>query len=321
MSTELDTVADDWQLAFDQAQRALDAAGKSFSPEELHERRRRLAQERADTARELVALARDAGVHETPWIAPWAVTPALLGLPDTVRACIFDLDGVLTDSHVMQAAAWAEALDPLLLEMSEHPGRHFIPFDRDAEYSVYLDGRPRLEGLQLFLAGRGIRVEMDEALAIARRKSEIVGRALHHRGLNARAGARRYLESAGHAGLGRAVVSSSTRTLPMLELADLATLVDARVDADQITNGSLHSRPAPDLLLRACELLEVEPHEAVSFTHIPDGVAAARAAGMQSIGVAMGEAGRERLRVHGAELVVPCLADLLAPRLAAALAA
>lgn len=317
MATELDTVADDWQLALDQAQRALEAASKAFAPDELHERRRRLAQERVETARELAALAHDAGVRDKPWIAPWAVTPLLLGIPDTTRACIFDLDGVLTDSHVMHAAAWAEALDPLLLEASEHPGRHFIPFDRNTEYSLYLDGRPRLEGLYLFLASRGIRVETDEALAIARRKSEIVGRALHQRGLNARAGARRYLESAGRAGLGRAVVSSSTRTLPMLELADLATLVDERVDAEQIASGSLRSRPAPDLLLRACELLEVEPDEAISFTHIPDGVAAARAAGMRAIGVAVGDAGRERLRAHGAELVVPRLADLMAPRLAA----
>lgn len=321
MSTELDTVADDWQLALDQAQRALDASDHAFPASELHERRRRLAQERAETARELVALAHDAGVRDTPWIAPWAVTPSLLGIPDTTRACIFDLDGVLTDSHVMHAAAWAEVLDPLLLEVSEHPGRHFIPFDRNEEYSLYLDGRPRVEGLHLFLASRGIRLGTDEALALARKKSEIVGRVLHRRGLNARAGARRYLESAGRAGLGRAVVSSSTRTLPMLELADLATLVDARVDAEQIASGALRSRPAPDLLLRACELLGVEPCDAISFTHIPDGVAAARAAGIHSIGVAVGDAGRERLRAHGAGHVVAYLADLMAPRLAAAVAA
>ena len=313
MPTELDTVAGDWQLALDQAQRALEASGRAFAADELHERRRRLAHERVDAAHELAALAHDTGVHQTPWLAPWALTPSLLGLAGTTRACIFDLDGVLTDSGVLHAAAWSDVLDPLLARVSEHPGRQFIPFDRDEEYRLYLDGRPRLEGLHLFLAARGIRIDTQEALAVAHRKSEILGRSLRRHGLNALPGARRYLESAGRAGLRRAVVSSSTRTLPMLELADLVTLVDARVDAEQIATGSLRSRPAPDLLLRACELLGVEPGDAVSFTHVPDGVAAARAAGMPAIGI--GDC--ERLQHYGVEHAVPRLVDLMAPPLAA----
>jgi HAD superfamily hydrolase (TIGR01509 family) len=317
MATELDTVADDWQLALDHAQRALDVSGRAFEPEELHELRHRLALERAEAARELAALAHDVGVHQVPWLAPWLITPSLLGLADPVRACIFDLDGVLTDSGVVHAAAWAETLDPLLLRLSDHPDRAYIPFDRDADYRAYFDGRPRIEGIHLFLAGRGIRVDAETATSLARRKSELVGHALKERGVNALPGVRRYLESIGHAGLGCAVVSSSTRTLPMLELAELSTLVDARVDAEQIQSGSLRSRPAPDLLVRACTLLGVEPTECVSFTHIPDGVAAARAAGIAAIGVAAEEATRERLRHHGAERVVRRVADLMSPQLAA----
>jgi len=316
MTTELDTVADDWQLALDQAQRALATSDRAFRPEELHARQRQLAHERAETAHELAALAQDAHVHQQPWLAPWAVTPPLLGLGDGVRACIFDLDGVLTDSGVVHAAAWAEVFDPLLLQLSERPGRAFIPFDKDADYKLYLDGRPRSEGIHLFLAGRGIRVSYELAAELMQRKSDRLEAALDHRGINALAGARRYLEAAGRAGLRRAVVSSSTRTLPMLELAELATLVDARVDAEQISTGSLRSRPAPDLVLRACELLEVDPAGAVSFTHTPDGVVAARAAGALPVGVAAGEALRERLRHYGAELVVARLADLMSPRLA-----
>ena len=106
---------------------------------------------------------------------------------------------------------------------------------------------------------------------------------MRERGVNVLPGARAYLEAAGRAHLGRAVVSSSTRTLPMLELAGLASLVDTRVDAEQIAAGALRSRPAPDLLVRACELLEVEPRDAVSFAHTPAGVAAARAAGLRVV--------------------------------------
>jgi beta-phosphoglucomutase-like phosphatase (HAD superfamily) len=103
----------------------------------------------------------------------------------------------------------------------------------------------------------------------------------------------------------------------MLELAGLSSLVDARVDAEQIAAGELRSRPAPDLLICACRLLEVEPADAVSLTHTPDGVAAARAAGMRAVGVASDEATRERLLSFGADVAVARLVDLLDRRLVA----
>lgn len=318
----LDNLAEEWQLAFDYASRALDASWHTFAADELHTRRRRLADERVTTAAELAVLAVDLGVHDRPWLAPWPVHPSLLGLGNDVRGCVFDLDGVLTDSGLLHAEAWAEALDEFLLGFAHRSGWQFIPFDPDVDYPLYFDGRPRLEGIHLFLRGRGIRLpDAEAAYSLAQRKSDLLGRSLRHRGVNARPGARHYLEAVGRAGLGRAVVSSSTRTLPMLELAALAPLVEARVDAEQIAEGMLRSRPAPDLLLRACELLGIEPDAAVTFAHTPDGVAAGRAAGLEVVGVAADAAARERLRAFGAGRVVARLADLLEPRLAAAAAA
>jgi beta-phosphoglucomutase-like phosphatase (HAD superfamily) len=124
------------------------------------------------------------------------------------------------------------------------------------------------------------------------------------------AGARRYLEATGHAGLGRAVVSASTSTLPMLELANLASLVEERVDAENIRSEGLRSRPAPDLLVVACRRLGVQPEEAVTFTHSAAGVAAGHAAGLGVIGVGNREQ-RELLHGFGAEEVVPSLSVLL----------
>ena len=141
---------------------------------------------------------------------------------------------------MLHAWAWVEVFDEFLLRLSDKTGWHFIPFDRDADYRAYLDGRPRLEGIHAFLDSRGIRlpegrpddpVEADTACSLASRKSEALGR-LRQRGVTALNGARRYLEAAGYAGLKRAVVSASASTLPMLELAGLATLVEDRVDAD-----------------------------------------------------------------------------------------
>ena len=248
----------------------------------------------------------------------------MLGLPATVEACLFDLEGVLTDSALLHALAWGEVFDDLLLRLADKTGWHFIPFDREADYRTYLDGRPRLEGVHAFLDSRGIRLpegrpddpaDADTARALAERKGEALARSLRQRGVTALAGARRYLEAAGQAGLGRAVVSASASTLPMLELAGLATLVEERVDADVIRAEGLRARPAPDLLLAACRSLGVRPEMAVTFTHSAAGVAAGHAAGMAVIGVGEG-AQEELLRGFGAERVVPSVTTLLAPVLA-----
>ena len=323
-SLDLDTVALGWQRAFDANDHAL-AAVSGFLPESaLRQERSALTQERQQTATMLADLARLVDIRPAPWLSQVPVSARMLGLPDAVRACLFDLDGVLTDSGVLHALAWAEAFDPFLLRVSERAGWGFIPFDR-ADYDAYLDGHPRLEGVHAFLASRGIHLPegrpddpsgAETAYGLARRKSEALTRGLSRHGVNALRGARRYLEACGFAGLGRGVVSASTRTLPMLELAGLATLVEERADAEVIRTHGLRSRPAPDLLLAACARFGVAPDETVTFTHSPAGVAAGHVAGMTVIGVGTGEQA-ELLRGFGAEVVVDALSSLLDRRLAA----
>ena len=320
---ELDTIAARWQLALDSAERALIAEDGSFSASQLVQRRNALVHERHQTAEMLVRLARLRGIHPVPWLSPVPLNPRMLGLPNTIRACLFDLEGVLTDSAVLHAWAWSEVFDEFLLRLSDKTGWQFVPFDRAADYRAYLDGRPRLEGIHAFLDSRGIRLpegrpddpdESDTACNLARRKGEALASGLRQHGVTALGGARRYLEAAGRAGLERAVVSASTSTLPMLELAGLATLVDDRVDADVIRAEGLRARPAPDLLLAACRQLGVQPEEAVTFTHSAAGVAAGHTAGLAVIGVGEGAQG-ELLLGFGAERVVPSVSVLLDPRL------
>jgi beta-phosphoglucomutase-like phosphatase (HAD superfamily) len=322
---ELETVSSHWQLALDAAQRALGAADRSLPSSYLAQRRGELVRERQQTTELLADLARVTGVRPVPWLSPVPVSRRMLGLPETARACLFDLDGVLTDSAVLHAWAWGEVFDGFLLRLGEKTGWHFIPFHRDSDYRDYIDGRSRLEGIHAFLGSRGIRMpegrlddpaEADTAHGLARRKGEVLAGELRQRGVTALAGARRYLEAAGHAGLKRAVVSASASTLPMLELARLATLVEERVDADVIRVEALRSRPAPDLLLVACRRLGVRPEEAVTLTHSAAGVAAGHAAGLTVIGVGDGTRA-ELLQGFGAERVVPSLSALLDPRLSA----
>lgn len=324
MALELDTVADEWQLALDGAVAAVDAADRTLSADERGALLRSLSQERVETAALLAELAHTTGVHNVPWLSPVPVRTASLGLREGVRACIFDLDGVLTDSAVLHAAAWAEVFDDLLLRLAQETDRQFVPFDQVADYRSYIDGRPRLEGIHTFLRSRGIRLpegrpedraDAETAYGLARHKREALDRVMHRHGASALPGARRYLEAVGRAGLGRGVVSGSTTTLPMLEQAGIASLVDVRVDAERMRSEQLRSRPAPDVLLAACRLLDVPAEHSVTFTHSPDGVAAGRAAGLGVVGVASDEATRERLLGFGAEQVVASFLVLLDRRL------
>src|SRR4051794_37655821 len=156
---ETDALAVDWESALDAATRAVDAGrGERVSAGVIDHERRRLTQERHDVGELLHWLATNRGHATDGWLPPRAVTPHMLGLPGEVRAIVFDLEGVLTDSDVLHAAAWAEALDPVLMQLSHDLGWPFVPFALDGKYRLYFDGRPRLEGIRLFFAGRGIRL-------------------------------------------------------------------------------------------------------------------------------------------------------------------
>jgi len=321
---ELDTVSAQWQRALDSDQRALTAAtaARSLPAAELAARQRGLTAERQEVAALLASLARVAGVRPAPWLPAGPVTTTSLGLPAGVKACLFDLDGVLTDSGVFHAWAWGEVFDEFLLRLSQKIGWQFIPFDRVTDYRAYIEGQPRLDGVHAFLHARGIRLpegraddpaDADTAHGLARRRGEVVERGLRRGTVNAVAGARRYLEAVGYAGLGRAAVSASASTLVILEQARLASLVETRIDAAVISAEQLRAPPAPDYLLIACGHLGVNPDEAVYFTHTPAGIAAAHVAGIAVVGVG-DEATRELLSGFGAERTASSLRALLDSR-------
>jgi HAD superfamily hydrolase (TIGR01509 family) len=317
-------VTTQWQRALDAADRALDRADFVVRNGDLRARRAALVRERRATEEAIARLAHVAGVSPAPWLSLVPVTPSALGLDSSVRACLFDLDGVLTNSNALHANAWGAVFDDFLLRLSEKTGWPVIPFDPDADYRLYVDGQSRIEGVHRFLASRGIRVregrpgdppDAATAWGLAARKGETLASGIRQRGVAALAGSRRYLEAAARAGLPRAVVSASTTALPMLELADLATLVEVRVDAEVMRAEGLRSRPAPDLLLAACDRLRIPPEDAVTFTHSAAGVAAGHSAGLAVVGVATG-ARADELVGFGAERVVPNLVALLDAHLA-----
>jgi HAD superfamily hydrolase (TIGR01509 family) len=320
---DLDVAGERWQLALDAAQRALAAATFVLPAAGLGARQRELAAERQLTEAALARLARETGAESAPWLSSTPVDAGMLGLAPSVRACLFDMDEVLTDSGTLHAWAWSEVFDPLLQRLSERAGWAFRPFDRNGDYLSFLDGRPRVEGIHTFLVSRGIRLPegrpgdaptAETACGLARLKGEKLELRLAHRGVGAVPGARRYLEAARRAGLACAVVSASANTLPMLQVAGLLQLVDERVDAEVMRAEGLRARPAPDLLLAACRRVGVDPETTVTFTHSPAGVAAGHSAGLTVFGVGHGERGRV-LHEFGADVVVGALGELLDPRI------
>ena len=158
VSPDLHALASQWQRALDAGEFALRAAAETLPAPYLSQRRRDLTQERQETAELLKGVARARGIRPLPWLSPVPVSKQMLGLTTSIQACLFDLDGVLTDSALLHAAAWAQVLDELLLRSTASTGWQFIPFDRDADYRTYIEGRSRLEGIHSFLDSRGIRL-------------------------------------------------------------------------------------------------------------------------------------------------------------------
>ncbi|MGV0838039.1 beta-phosphoglucomutase family hydrolase [Mycolicibacterium thermoresistibile] len=244
----------------------------------------------------------------------------MLGLPDTVRACLFDLDGVLTDTASVHRKAWKAMFDEYLRARAARTGAPFEPFDIDADYHTYVDGKKREDGVRSFLSSRSVDLpegDYDDAPAaetvhgLGNRKNALFHQILDAEGVAVFEGSRRYLTEVVAAGLGVAVVSSSANSRQVLEVTGLDRFVQYRVDGVTMREEQLAGKPAPDSFLRAAELLGVAPHQGAVFEDALSGVAAGRAGGFGVvIGVdRVGQA--EALRRNGADVVVTDLAELL----------
>ena len=144
----------------------------------------------------------------------------MLGLSEDIRACLFDLDGVLTQTAKVHAAAWKQTFDDYLRARAGKSGEDFKPFDLVKDYEQYVDGKPRYEGVSSFLDSRGITLPDGDAddkpdaetiHGLGNRKNELVLKMIHDDGVEAYEGSVRYVESVRAAGLKTAVVSSSSQ--------------------------------------------------------------------------------------------------------------
>jgi beta-phosphoglucomutase family hydrolase len=244
----------------------------------------------------------------------------VLGLPDGITTCLFDLDGVLTQTAKVHAKAWKQMFDAYLHERSKRTGEPFEEFKVPEDYDEYVDGKPRVDGTRSFLESRGINLPLgspddppdaETIYGLGNRKNEIVLKLIHDDGVEPYEGSVRYVKAAREHGLRRAVVSSSTNAKDVLAAAGMADLFEVRIDGIVAEREHLAGKPAPDTFLAGAKALGAEPSQAVVFEDALAGVEAGRA-GKFGFVVGVDRVGQaEALREHGADVVVKDLADLL----------
>ena len=244
----------------------------------------------------------------------------LLGLPEGVRACLFDLDGVLTDTASVHRKAWKAMFDAYLTAHARSRGEPVRLFDADQDYRAYVDGRKREDGVRAFLASRDITLPdgapdddpgADTVYGLGNRKNALFQQVLHGDGVTVFEGSRTYLEAVHTAGLPVAVVSSSANTREVLRITGLERFVGQRVDALTMRDENIPGKPAPDSFLRAAQLLDVPPSQAAVFEDAIAGVQAGRA-GDFGVVIGVDRVGHaDALRRNGADIVVCDLAELI----------
>jgi beta-phosphoglucomutase family hydrolase len=243
-----------------------------------------------------------------------------LGLPAGIRACLFDMDGVLTETAALHAEAWKRMFDSFLSARARSTGQPFVPFDLVRDYDLYVDGKPRNDGTRSFLSSRHIELpegtsrdpaSADTVHGLGVRKNDLLLGLLREKGVEAFPGSVRYVHAVRDAGLRTAVVSSSRNCHDVLVAAHLAELFDVRIDGVVAAERHLAGKPAPDTYLAAARALATAPSQAVVYEDALSGVAAGRAGhfgfvvGVDRVGQA------EELRRDGADVVVRDLAELL----------
>ena len=227
---------------------------------------------------------------------------------DQYDAVLFDLDGVITNTAKLHAACWKQMFDEYLQNRASERGEAFRPFDLATDYRLYLDGKPRFDGVRDFLASRGIKLpeghsddppRVETVRGLGNRKNELVADAIERIGVEAYEGSVRFINQLRRDGFKVALVTSSENCTAVLRAAKLDSLFDVQVDGHMVETQNLAGKPAPDTFLMAAKLLGVEPRRSVV---VEDAISGVQAGCSGNFGLVIGVArmgNAEELKQHG----------------------
>ena len=239
---------------------------------------------------------------------------------DKYDAVLFDLDGVITDTASLHAAAWKQMFDDYLQRRAAQTREVFRPFDIATDYRLYVDGKPRFDGVRDFLTSRGIQLpegtpddppQAETVSGLGNRKNDLINEVIEDVGVKAYEGSVKLIRQLHRQGYKIAVVTSSHNCTTVLHAAGLDRVFDVQVDWNTIEKQDLAGKPAPDTFLTAAKLLAVEPRRAVV---IEDAISGVQAGANGHFGLVIGVARKgnaEELISHGANWVVNDLAELV----------
>ena len=239
---------------------------------------------------------------------------------DQYDAVLFDLDGVITDTANLHATCWKQMFDEYLQKRARQTGEAFRPFEVASDYLLYVDGKPRFDGVRDFLKSRGIELpegspedptDAETVCGLGNRKNDLVNDAIAEVGVEPYAGSVRFIHRVCRDGFKIAVVTSSQNCMAVLQAAKLDEFFPVRVDGNVIDAQQLAGKPAPDTFLLAAKLLGVEPKRTVV---IEDAISGVQAGSDGDFGLVIGVARKnnaEELERHGADLVVRDLDELM----------
>jgi beta-phosphoglucomutase family hydrolase len=233
-------------------------------------------------------------------------------------AVVFDMDGVITDTARVHAAAWRRMFDDFLEHRADETGTAFVPFD-DEDYLRYVDGRPRDDGVAAFLESRGIDLdrgtaddppERETVWGLANRKNHEFLHTVETDGVLAFRSSVALVRNLQAHGVSTAVISASRNAARILDAAGVGDLFSVRVDGIELERLGLPGKPSPAMFLEAARRLGAAPHRSVVVEDAIAGVEAGRA-GDFALVVGVDRTGDgDELRAHGADVVVRDLDEI-----------
>lgn len=234
-------------------------------------------------------------------------------------AVIFDMDGVITKTALVHAAAWKRMFDDFLLTRVEAFGEPFVEFDQASDYLTFVDGKPRYEGVRSFLESRGIelpfghKTDAPDSVTICglgNRKNQVLNDLLQRDGVEVYPSTVELIHQLKEADIPVGVASSSRNCQQILTAVNLLDLFDVRVDGEVLSTLNLKGKPEPDIFIQACQSLKAERKMTVIVEDAVSGVQAGAAGGFGFVlGIAR-EENMEELKANGADLVVEDLGSL-----------